>query len=132
MKINANDLDGLALDWAVTMAERPDELRYGLDDWREQRRSRVVSGEYDFRWHQSWNQAGAVIDREQINLTTIHDSPGLWGAFYDDGQDHTFPHHGETPLLAAMRCFVAQKLGQTIDVPDELLSKTIDVERPRG
>lgn len=28
---------------------------------------------------------------------------------------------GETPLIAAMRCFVASKLGAEVDVPDELV-----------
>ena len=28
--------------------------------------------------------------------------------------------HGPTPLIAAMRCYVASKLGDEVDVPDEL------------
>jgi len=28
---------------------------------------------------------------------------------------------GPTPLIAAMRCFVASKLGDEVDVPEELL-----------
>lgn len=29
--------------------------------------------------------------------------------------------YGPTPLIAAMRCFVASKLGDEVEVPDELL-----------
>jgi hypothetical protein len=28
--------------------------------------------------------------------------------------------HGDTPLIAAMRCYVASKLGSLVDVPKEL------------
>ena len=45
---------------------------------------------------------------------------------------HTFAHvhgygthlvafHGPTPLVAAMRAYVASKLGDEIDVPDDLV-----------
>lgn len=30
---------------------------------------------------------------------------------------------GPTPLIAAMRCYVASKLGDTVDIPEELTSK---------
>jgi hypothetical protein len=29
--------------------------------------------------------------------------------------------YGPTPLIAAMRCYVASKLGDEVEVPDELL-----------
>jgi hypothetical protein len=35
--------------------------------------------------------------------------------------DLTPPFHGHTPLIAAMRCYVASKLGEEIDVPEELI-----------
>jgi hypothetical protein len=31
------------------------------------------------------------------------------------------PERGDTPLIAAMRCYVASKLGEEIDIPEELL-----------
>jgi len=30
---------------------------------------------------------------------------------------------GDTPLIAAMRCYVASKLGDEVDVPEELLEQ---------
>jgi hypothetical protein len=29
---------------------------------------------------------------------------------------------GPTPLIAAMRCYVASKLGDTVEIPEELLT----------
>jgi hypothetical protein len=30
------------------------------------------------------------------------------------------PYHGPTPLIAAMRCYVASKLGDEVEIPEEL------------
>jgi len=34
--------------------------------------------------------------------------------------DDAFEQDGPTPLIAAMRCYVASKLGEEVDVPEEL------------
>lgn len=116
MKTKTQDLTGPALDWAVTTIEDPDALRYGVDDWREQRRS--GRGEYPHRYHQNWNQGGPIIEREGISLE--------WSGWGGDEQWIAYLKHddefkGPTPLIAAMRCYVASKLGDTIDIPEELL-----------
>lgn len=116
MKPKTQDLTGAALDWAVTTIEDPDALRYGVEDWREQRRS--GRGEYPHRYHQNWNQGGPIIEREGISLE--------WSGWGGDEQWLAYIKHddefkGPTPLIAAMRCYVASKLGDTIDIPEELL-----------
>lgn len=40
-----------------------------------------------------------------------------WHAAYNDGTDDMY---GQTLLSAAMRCYVASKLGDEVDVPEEL------------
>jgi hypothetical protein len=35
----------------------------------------------------------------------------------------TLTRYGTTPLIAAMRCYVASKLGDDIDIPDPLSKK---------
>jgi hypothetical protein len=35
-------------------------------------------------------------------------------------QEFEFEEEGPTPLIAAMRCYVASKLGDYIDIPEEL------------
>ena len=121
MKIETSELTGAALDWAVTSIENPDALRYGLEDWMEMRRSVVKHGEYVYRWNQSWAQGGPIIEREGI---TVSKEEGCWSAYFrdnlfeDDGSEHW--QTGPTPLIAAMRCYVASKLGYEIEVPEEL------------
>lgn len=59
-----------------------------------------------------WAQGGPIIGRESINLTKMHGHG--WHA--DCGQVNV----GRTPLIAAMRCYVASKLGNEIEIPDEI------------
>ena len=46
------------------------------------------------------------------------DEEGGWFASSDGGRGEDYK--GETPLIAAMRCYVASKLGDEIDLPKEL------------
>jgi hypothetical protein len=68
----------------------------------------------------SWAHGGPIIEREWINVAK-HESGAYWQAaserwMLDDGH----PSEGPTPLIAAMRCFVASKLGDDIEIPEEL------------
>ena len=64
-----------------------------------------------------WAQGGPIIEREMIEL--VPRSPALWDAMY---REQHIPNDGPTPLIAAMRCYVASKLGDTVDVPEELIN----------
>jgi hypothetical protein len=95
------------------------------------------------RWHYfapstDWSQGGPIIEREGISLRPIrrpgHELDGQCLAHIDHGNTGTmvqwvkresFSRHywrGPTALIAAMRCYVASKLGDEIDVPEELLT----------
>lgn len=121
MKIKTSELTGAALDWAVTLIERPQACEYGVEDWIGQRRCTVKDGEYVYHWHQSWAQGGPIIEREGI---TASEEDGYWSAYFrdslfnDDGSEHW--QVGPTPLVAVMRCYVASKLGAEVDVPEGL------------
>jgi hypothetical protein len=67
MKVKISELTGIQLDYAVSLIEG--DVKYGVEDWAEQRRYTVNSNdEYVFRYSQSWNQAGPIIERECIEL----------------------------------------------------------------
>ena len=93
--MKTSELTGAALDWAVALA---------LEEYRP-----VAVPHYST----DWAQGGPIIEREEIDLVQI--CPGTWRAF---NAGRLF--HGPTPLIAAMRCYVASKLGDEIDVPAEL------------
>ena len=68
----------------------------------------------DFRPSTNWAQGGPIIERERI---AIQFGP-LWVAIHHKHLGH--PSYGPTPLIAAMRCYVTSKLGETAEVPEEL------------
>lgn len=70
-----------------------------------------------------WSLTGPLIQREKIQLTTqgetwIASSPA---AVEFDAHRSYVTHSGETPLLAALRCYVGCKLGPVVEVPDDLV-----------
>ena len=69
----------------------------------------------------NWSQGGPIIDREIRNgLHFWQEGSGQFAATYNYGGDD-FYTYGPTPLAAAMRCYVASKLGDEVEVPTGLL-----------
>ena len=103
--MRTSELTGAALDWAVAKCEG-----YRLD--------LVPEGSYSPST--DWSQGGPIIEREIITL--IHPRWDGWTAHkYDDRiEDESYTIDGPTPLIAAMRCYVASKLGDEVAIPNEL------------
>lgn len=64
----------------------------------------------------TWALAGPIIERESICISPFGPSREGWDSYQDN-------HHAEgpTPLIAAMRCYVASKLGNEVEIPKELM-----------
>ncbi len=114
------ELTDAALDWAVCLIEHP--------EWKEQGYLEVFP--YDLQFDDGtayspstdWAQGGPIIERiEGFELkiwlesnrevkcqAEIHNYGGDYIAF------------GPTPLIAAMRCYCASKLGDEVEIPEEL------------
>lgn len=125
--MKTSKLTGPALDWAVAKCEKVpvDSPNY---NWSY--------GKFVCQYSTDWSQGGPIIEREKIVLYIYTTSGGGssyrgWSANkherqYDEesgeyikGSD--FFMIGDTPLIAAMRCYVASKLGNEVDIPEELL-----------
>lgn len=66
-----------------------------------------------------WEQGGPIIERERISID--FDADPAWGEpCAASTRDAPCYWVGPTPLIAAMRCFVASKLGESINLPEEL------------
>ena len=65
-----------------------------------------------------WAQGGPIIERQRISTQTTED---YWDADLTTESGAFIQSIGDTPLVAAMRAYVASKLGDEIKVPDELL-----------
>jgi hypothetical protein len=58
----------------------------------------------------NWTQGGPIIEREGISVATDDVEP--WCGFIEDDKTNTLFFSGPTPLIAAMRCYVASKTGR--------------------
>jgi len=113
--MKTSELTGAALDWAVAKCEVGEPVGSFLDGI-------VVHPDYNkFYPSRNWAQGGPIIEREKISTQELD---GIWSAYFRDKlfeEDNSECwRDGPTPLIAAMRCYVASKLGDTIDIPEEL------------
>ena len=121
--MKTSELTGAALDWAVAKCEGLGLGPRGFVVYHDN------NGE-PATWQPStnWAQGGPIIEREEINLLKRDDNP--WhGYAYRFGKHkkmrgqrgcEIFRATGQTPLIAAMRCYVASKLGDEVEIPEEL------------
>ena len=80
--------------------------------------SKDGSGNY-YDWCPStyWQQAGPIIEKEKIQITPPYQPSDKWAAIKHDYifvKDKDAYQEGDTALIAAMRCFVCSKFGDTI------------------
>ena len=112
--MKTNDLTGAALDWAVAKCEGI-EVEY-IDDSIKQCLLMKPSGSGIFAPSTDWEQGGAIIERESINLWR-ENARARWCASADEDKPD---YWATSPLVAAMRCYVASKQGDEIEIPEEL------------
>lgn len=103
MKFKTTELTGTALDWAVVKADGVENMEY------------VWPRLNNYSPSSNWGQGGPIIQKNLI--VTSPDPMHNWLArSYMDATEF----YGDTPLIAAMRCFVASQLGDEVEVPDDL------------
>ena len=127
MKVKTADLTGPALDWAVAKVEGLQGMLVDCGHVFFQRRK--ANGEDSgwvefFRPSTDWSQGGPIIDRMfSEGLALQQGSPSAANQRCWAMPERQFRiSHGPSPLIAAMRCFVASKLGDEVDIPEELCS----------
>lgn len=124
MKIKTADLIDHSLDWAVAkcLGATPVAVRknYSKGWFLYAHSNATIPLEYST----NWSQGGLIIEREKLELRC---NDYEWQAFcfgFPVSRAHSGTRTwaaGPTPLIAAMRCFCCTKLGDEVDVPDELV-----------
>jgi hypothetical protein len=116
--MKTSELTGTALDWAVAKC-------LGIEWWaaEDPRDGLFFDRDRTMRFSPStnWNQSGPIIEQESIGISLS--ANGCWQAHQFDPEDDlnaAFYQTGTAPLIAAMRCYVASKLGDEVGIPDEL------------
>lgn len=115
-QIKTAELEGATLDWVVAKCEG-----YSLHTVEG---ARVIcdrpqgkhGGLVEAKFSTDWAQGGPILEREQIGTKRYWNNPDQWTA-----EGFRSSAMGRTPLIAAMRCYVASKLGGAVELPDELL-----------
>jgi hypothetical protein len=93
--MKTSELTGDALNWAVNHAERL---------------TGVLS---PVNYCGKWEHGGPIIERERLCITATPSAH--WYARTEDYPPRY--SEGPTPLVAAMRAYVASKIGDEVDVP---------------
>lgn len=110
--MKTSEMTGAALDWAVAKCENP--------EWSDEDAIVNVTTFDDYtgtmcNYSTDWSQGGPIIEREGIEINL--GSPDKWVASIGGEREI---ETGLTPLIAAMRAYVASKMGEEVDVPAEL------------
>ena len=108
MIIKTINLTGAALDWAVGTA-----MKLPPPYWADGKCANFSA---------DWAQGGPIIERHLIEI--CHLDNGEWRAQLN-AKEWGFHcrHYGESPLIAAMRCYVASKMGDDIEIPEALCNQ---------
>jgi hypothetical protein len=125
--MKTSELTGAALDWAVLEASgNPSKLEWRKAEYGglQVRMTVKLLGIIIKDWSaygpsEIWSQGGPIIERESIDVLRDPNGTAGWGArVYISRRDVWC--YGPTPLIAAMRCYCCSKLGDEIDIPEEL------------
>lgn len=132
IEVKTADLAGEALGWAVGIAEGLDLIleppQYG-NPWRVFARYQATATEHTKRYNpwEDWELGGPLIERidpEERRLPNVLGggrSAEVW-IKYGNGDARVGYGRGENRLIAATRSIVAAKLGDTVNVPKELIN----------
>ena len=142
MRVKTNELTGDALDWAVAKCE-------GKENTWGRSKLKPYELYKGHAYSTDWAQGGEIIERERISIVCVqgeYDATkagtveafrtywiaeigrktpdtlyGPQGDCYGESFILDVPGTpGKTPLVAAMRCYVASKLGDEVEIPEEL------------
>ena len=135
MKIKVSETTRLQLNWLVAKIEGPKFVcgeqwwpDYSTDPAQgqpilEQEKITVVCAEGDYNPSKSGTpdcyDTYWVAEKGRLTADTVYGSQGDdWGRSFRMPEDDA--HTGPTMLIAGLRCYVASKLGDEVEVPDEL------------
>ena len=114
-KIKTSELQGAALDWAVGSSLGMELRVSGYPDGEGGTEftfaAKIPGGYKAYTPSTNWSQGGPLIESHEVEIEA-----GPWSACCG-----IKTMHGDTILEAACRAIVSAKLGDEVDVPEELL-----------
>lgn len=130
MQVKTSELSGIALDWVVASAKGYSKIALTISGNIQGFIN--IHGDGYHNYSTDCSQACPIIDRELIATLPSFESASennnwqgawVWNAYVlgPDNLEDNFEATGKTRIEAAMRCYVASKLGDVVEVPDELV-----------
>lgn len=129
MKIKVAEATPLQLDWLVELAKG---THWSLNGYFCFDNPKRYDKNPEWRYSTDWAQGGPIMLQNNIGYGT-DDGPGLFIAnrnclYTDRDQDgkavlvfrEIGAGYGPTPLIAGLRCWIAFKLGDEVEIPEEL------------
>jgi len=138
VKIKVAEAGPRALDWLVAKCVVPNDPRDGRPGfWLHPNNPKLVcrishnyvdhpDGYTLCLYTTDWAQGGPIIEEGEIGI--VRNAPCSQGREWEARPSITAKGaggrwgYGPTPLIAAMRCYVASKFGDEVEVPEELLT----------
>ena len=120
MQIKTSELTRAALDWVVAKCEGITPIAVKKKYSEGYILYSLPASTVPLEYSSKWSQGGPIIERECITLVNA-DGDDVWSAYPIADNPVAHRKSGPTPLIAAMRCYVASKFGDTVEIPDQLL-----------
>lgn len=134
MKISVETASDMILDYLVAICEGWTYLPI-VDTFKTGRVFHMMKNAdgdnyvplFSLQYSKDWKLAGPIIEQEMRKFGF-----DLWAgvreinpcaATYTSGGTHECVY-GSTPLIAAMRCYVMNKLGKEVEIPDSLFQES--------
>lgn len=122
--MKTKELTGRALDYAVALAEN----HQSRCPWMLEKDGFQAWQNYEFAWgypipqYTEYSNGDDIIDREKIGTLYVDDGDPntVWNAYHNLPENIGTIAQGTTRREAAMRAWVASKLGDEIELPEEL------------
>ncbi|EKT4479052.1 DUF2591 domain-containing protein [Pseudomonas putida] len=126
IEVKTADLAGEALGWVLGKAEGLDVFlappQYG-SPWRVFARYSYTVTEHTKRYNpwEDWALGGPLIERHMVSLHCPQSTDDVWAGWVitDKGE---FCQAGGNALIAACHAIISAKLGDTVQVPKELIT----------
>lgn len=105
--MKTSELEGDALDYAVQCAEHGTKPLCSVAEW-------ASDNDYGYSPSKYWDRGGPIIANARIQVApvlAVEDGRWCSNINFDPAS------YGKTPLIAAMRAYVASKLGPDVEFP---------------
>lgn len=123
IQVKSQELHEAALNWAVALCEHKQGFItqgmpcFDTNTKRVYKTENLRSVGVNFTPSASWSDGGPIIEREEIHLLKVNNH---WIASIkcsDRLSDWRILAMAQTPLVAAMQCYVVNRLGKEFEVP---------------